>query len=111
MLKLKQKSASQQARERFAAIGRRKLKIHRMTKGEPVIPAHVLKKLAALNLPPNKWVYSVCLEALLRNSSSSLEADSVAPAMTSAASAMARRSESQRRYETQTAEQYFSEVE
>jgi hypothetical protein len=67
MLKLKQKSASQQARERFAAIGRRKLKIHRMTKGEPVIPAHVLKKLAALKLPPDPWVYQVCLAALLQD--------------------------------------------
>jgi hypothetical protein len=72
MLKLKQTTASKQAAQRLAAIGRRKLKLYRATKGEPVVPARVPKKLAALNLPPNKWVYSVCLEALLRNSNSSL---------------------------------------
>jgi hypothetical protein len=64
-------NGSKQAK-RLAAIGRRKLRLNRLAKGEPIVPANVLKKLAALNLPPNKWVYSVCLEALLRNSSSSL---------------------------------------
>jgi hypothetical protein len=72
MLKLKQKAASRQAAQRLAAIGRRKLRLNRLAKGEPIIPANVLKKLASLRLPNNKWVYSVCLEALLRNSSSSL---------------------------------------
>jgi hypothetical protein len=89
MLKLKQKIASKQAAQRLAAIGRRKLKLYRATKGEPVVPARVLKKLAALNLPPNKWVYSVCMEALLRNSSSSLGLVSVSHDGTrAAASAM-----------------------
>jgi hypothetical protein len=34
--------------------------------GTPEIPAKVLKQLASLNLPPNPWVYSVCLDALMR---------------------------------------------
>jgi hypothetical protein len=63
---LKQKAAGRQAAQRLARIGQRKLKIYRMAKNEAVIPQGVLRKLAALNLPPNKWVYSVCLEALLR---------------------------------------------
>jgi hypothetical protein len=72
MLKLKQKAASRQAAQRLAAMGRRKLRLNRLAKGEPVIPASVIKKLASLRLPNDPWVYSVCLEALLRNSSSSL---------------------------------------
>jgi hypothetical protein len=66
MSNLKQKSAGRQAAQRLAAIGRRKLKFYRMTKGEPVIPAHVLKKLASLRLPPDPWVYQTCLRELLR---------------------------------------------
>jgi len=34
--------------------------------GKPEIPDKILKKLAALNLPNNPWVYSVCLDALMR---------------------------------------------
>jgi hypothetical protein len=34
--------------------------------GERVIPDGILKKLAALNLPPNEFVYQACLEKLLR---------------------------------------------
>jgi hypothetical protein len=34
--------------------------------GTPEIPTKILKQLAELNLPPNPWVYSVCLDALLR---------------------------------------------
>jgi hypothetical protein len=59
-------NGSKQA-QRLAAIGRRKLRLNRLAKGEPVIPANVLKKLAALQLPANPWVYQVCLEALLRS--------------------------------------------
>ena len=36
-------------------------------KGERLIPDSVLKRLAALNLPPNEWVYQVCLRELLRS--------------------------------------------
>jgi hypothetical protein len=32
----------------------------------PLIPAAVLKRLAALNLPPDAFVYEACLEKLLR---------------------------------------------
>jgi hypothetical protein len=67
MSNLKQKSAGRQAAQRLAAIGARKLRIYRATRGEKVIPAHVLKRLASLRLPNNKWVYSVVLEALLRD--------------------------------------------
>jgi hypothetical protein len=89
MLKLKQTTASKQAAQRLAAIGRRKLRLNRLAKGEPVIPANVLKKLASLRLPNDRWVYSVCLEALLRNSSSSLGLVSVSHDGTrAAASAM-----------------------
>jgi hypothetical protein len=52
--------------QRLAALGRRKQRLNRLSKNEPIIPANVLKKLAALNLPNDAWVYSVCLEALLR---------------------------------------------
>jgi len=34
--------------------------------GERAIPDNILRKLAALNLPPNPWVYDVCLRELLR---------------------------------------------
>ena len=34
--------------------------------GERAIPDKILKQLAALNLPPNPWVYDVCLRELLR---------------------------------------------
>jgi len=34
--------------------------------GQRMIPDRVLRKLAALNLPNNPWVYNVCLDALLR---------------------------------------------
>ena len=32
----------------------------------PDIPDKILKQLASLNLPPNPWVYQVCLDALMR---------------------------------------------
>ena len=34
--------------------------------GERAIPDKILRQLAALNLPPNPWVYDVCLRELLR---------------------------------------------
>ena len=52
--------------QRLAALGRRKQRLNRLSKNEPIIPANVLKKLGALNLPNDAWAYSVCLEALLR---------------------------------------------
>jgi hypothetical protein len=33
---------------------------------QPFVPADILHKLAKLNLPPNPWVYEVCLRELLR---------------------------------------------
>ena len=35
--------------------------------GERAIPDKILRQLAALNLPPNPWVYDVCLRELLRD--------------------------------------------
>jgi len=35
-------------------------------KGEKLIPNEILAKLAALNWPPNEFVYQACLEKLLR---------------------------------------------
>ena len=34
--------------------------------GERAIPDGILRKLAALNLPPNPFVYEACLEKLMR---------------------------------------------
>jgi len=34
--------------------------------GERAIPDKILRQLAALNLPPNPWVYDVCLRELMR---------------------------------------------
>jgi hypothetical protein len=34
--------------------------------GKPDIPDKILRQLAALNLPPNPFVYEACLEKLLR---------------------------------------------
>jgi hypothetical protein len=58
-------NGSKQAR-RLAELGRRQQRLNRLSKNEPIIPANVLKKLAALHLPNNKWVYEVCLRELLR---------------------------------------------
>jgi hypothetical protein len=51
--------------KRLAAIGRRKQRLNRLAKGEPIIPEGVLRKLSDLRLPPNPWVYQVCLRELL----------------------------------------------
>jgi hypothetical protein len=51
--------------KRLAAIGRRKQRLNRLAKGEPIIPLGVLRKLSDLKLPPNPWVYQVCLRELL----------------------------------------------
>ena len=34
--------------------------------GERAIPDKILRQLAALNLPPNPFVYEACLEKLMR---------------------------------------------
>jgi hypothetical protein len=41
---------------------------HLKAKREPLIPDSVLKRLTELNLPPNPWVYEVCLRELVRGS-------------------------------------------
>src|SRR5262245_9868431 len=45
---------------------RRKRLLNLKCKNGPLIPQSVLKQLAALNLPPNEFVYQACLEKLLR---------------------------------------------
>jgi len=57
-------NGSKQAR-RLAELGRRQRRLNRLAKGEPIIPAGVLRKLSDLKLPPNPWVYQVCLRELL----------------------------------------------
>jgi hypothetical protein len=56
------------AAKRFGRMSARQYRMRAVTKrGEkPLVPAAVLRKLADLRLPPNPWVYQVCLEALLR---------------------------------------------
>ena len=49
-----------------AAIRRGKM-LKAKRDGERAIPDKILKQLAALNLPPNPWVYDVCLRELLRS--------------------------------------------
>src|SRR5262249_41085313 len=58
-------SATKQA-ERLKALARQKRMLNfKRENAVPVIPQQVLQKLASLNLPPNKWVYDVCLRELL----------------------------------------------
>ena len=59
-------SATKQA-ERLKALARAKRLLNFKRKQEPVIPDRVLKQLAKLNLPPNPWVYDVCLRELMRD--------------------------------------------
>ena len=49
-----------------AAVRRGRILQAKRTK-TPEIPDKILKQLAALNLPPNPWVYDVCLRELLRS--------------------------------------------
>jgi hypothetical protein len=56
-------------RARLAELKARSRQAHRLQakrNGKPEIPDGILKKLAALNLPPNPFVYQACLEKLLR---------------------------------------------
>jgi len=47
-------------------IMRQKRILNAKAKGEPLIPEAVIKKLAALHLPANEFVYEACLEKLMR---------------------------------------------
>ena len=54
--------------ERRNAIAHRAALIRELRRaGNPLIPESVLKRLAALQLPPNEFVYQACLEKLLRS--------------------------------------------
>jgi hypothetical protein len=48
-------------------VGPHRRKMLAATKKGPFVPEPILRKLAALNLPPNPWVYQVCLSALLQD--------------------------------------------
>jgi hypothetical protein len=48
--------------------GRHRLRMMAATKKQPLVPERVLQKLAELKLPPNPWVYQVCLRELLAES-------------------------------------------
>jgi hypothetical protein len=54
------------AARRLSKIGLRVRRLNARRERGPLIPDEVIEKLAALNLPPNPWVYSVCLRELLR---------------------------------------------
>jgi hypothetical protein len=64
----KQTSRQRKHVKRFNSLGRATLRLNFKKRSEPVIPDAVLRKLAALNLPPNPWVYDVCLRELMRGS-------------------------------------------
>jgi len=56
-------------RKRYEAIrarARQARMLEAKRTGERAIPDNILRKLAALNLPPNPWVYDVCLRELMR---------------------------------------------
>jgi len=64
-----QKAAGRKSAKRFyARVNKRRIALVRELRraGEPLIPEAVLKKLQALHLPPNEWVYNVCLRELMR---------------------------------------------
>jgi len=52
--------------ERWREMGRTQRMLNAKRTGTKVVPDKVLKKLASLGLPNNKWVYDVCLRELLR---------------------------------------------
>jgi len=52
--------------ERWRELGRQSRILQAKRTGKPEIPDKVIKALARLNLPPNPWVYDVCLAALMR---------------------------------------------
>jgi len=49
------------------AAARRGKMLQAKRNGERAIPDKILRQLAALNLPPNPWVYDVCLRELMRD--------------------------------------------
>jgi hypothetical protein len=53
--------------DKLNAMARQRRILNAKKTGKPDIPTAVLQKLAALNLPPNQWVYDVCLRELLRD--------------------------------------------
>lgn len=55
--------------QRLKAVAHATLMLKLKQKREPLIPAKILKQLADLHLPPNPWVYDVCLRELLRGMS------------------------------------------
>ena len=70
MTTLQQRSAGKKSARRFnSRINRHRVALVRELRRarKPLIPDSVLAKLAALNLPPNEFVYQACLEKLLRS--------------------------------------------
>jgi len=59
-------NGSKQARRLHMGLHRRKMLAATKQGTQPFVPEKVLHKLAQLNLPPNPWVYEVCLRELLR---------------------------------------------
>jgi len=62
----KTSAANRERISRMKAAVRRGRMLQAKKNGERMIPDRILKQLAALNLPPNEFVYTACLEKLLR---------------------------------------------
>lgn len=60
------KANGRKSARRLLAMSERRRRLGPITRKEPLIPESVLKRLAALHLPPNPWVYDVCLRELMR---------------------------------------------
>jgi hypothetical protein len=56
-----------QARRFHMGPHRRKMFAATKQGRQPFVPENILHKLAQLNLPPNPWVYQVCLRELLED--------------------------------------------
>src|SRR5262245_17984135 len=61
MAGLRHRANGKRQAARFLAAGRRRRRLAPISRKGPLIPEAVLKKLQALNLPANEWVYNVCL--------------------------------------------------
>ena len=58
---------SRKQAERLKAEAREKRRLYFMKQREPLIPDRILKRLAALNLPPSEFVYTAVLEKLMKD--------------------------------------------
>ena len=62
----RRRANSRKRASEFNAISRAARMLSIKKKGAQIIPDKILRQLAALKLPPNPWVYDVCLRELMR---------------------------------------------